>query len=657
MRNVKLNVCCVGLLALFMGALSAFASEKNQQASASAMATADRPNILWITLEDTSPHFIGCYGDKNARTPHIDRLAREGVRFTKAFATGPVCSAARSTIITGVKTYKLGSGNHRSEYPIPAFIKGFPVYMQQAGYFTTNCGKRDYNVANADIMSKESWSANGKVGWWTRKDDRPFFSIFNHNDSHQSRTMSWSFEKYEQMVLENLGPEQIIRDDEFSMPPFLKDSPEMRKQFARVYNSIRLTDIRIGQLLKKLEDDGLRDDTILFLYADHGEGIPRAKQNGINLSYQAPFIISIPEKYKHLSPWGTGGVVTDELVSFEDLAPTVISLAGGTVPEHMHGRILMGKNRSKPTDHLVLSSDRCDNGIDLVRAVTDGDWFYARNFMAYMPEANYKSYSEISDIMQQMRKDLAADKLNAFQKSLFVEKEPEFLFNLKNDPWEKVNLANDPAHQKQLKKMRGQLDTEMREARDILFLPEYELELLSKETTPYEFRLDDEKYPFDEIYDAALLSGFRGAAIAEEQIALLRNPNRVVRYWATMGLLAQSKCDLEPFQKQISAVMDDAYAPTALTASVVMWRNFETKKAEEKIKGFCVFENWFINLMAIDYLFYVENRAPFAEAVEAAMERNRTAGVATGENNKARSYIKGASEIFFDLLTQESKEL
>jgi len=613
---------------------------------------ADRPNILWITFEDTSPHFIGCYGDKHARTPNIDRLAREGVRFTRAFATGPVCSASRSAIITGVKTYKLGSGHHRSEYPIPEFIKGFPVTMQQAGYFTTNCGKRDYNVANHDQMSKESWSANGKVGWWTRKDERPFFSVFNHNDSHQSRTMSLSFEKYEKMVLANLGPEQIIRDDQFSMPPFLKDSPDMRKQFARVYNSIRLADLRIGELLQRLEDDGLRDDTIIFLYADHGEGIPRGKQNGINLSYQVPFIIWVPEKFEHLSPWGTGGVVTDELVSFEDLAPTVISLAGGTVPEHMNGRILMGENRSKPTDHLVLSSDRCDNGIDLVRTVVDGDWFYARNFMAYMPEANFKSYSEISDIMQQMRKDLAAGELDALQQSLFVPREPEFLFDLKADPWETVNLANDPAHQKQLKKMRRQLNAEMRAARDVLFLPEYEVELLSKETTAYEYRLDDEKYPFDKIYDAALLSGFRGAAVTKKQVALLKSPHRVVRYWATMGLLAQSKSDLEPFREQIAAVMNDAYPPTALTAAVVMWRNFETEKAEEKIKTFCVFENWFINLMAIDYLFYVENRAPFAEAVEAAMERNRGAGVATGENKKARSYIKGASEIFAELIAQ-----
>jgi len=628
------------VLSIAFFALSTFAVEK------------EKPNILWITFEDTSPHFIGCYGNKDARTPNIDRLAREGIRFTRAYATGAVCSPSRSTIITGVKTYKLGTGNHRSEYPIPNFIKGFPYYLRRMGYFTSNCGKRDYNVADAKKLTREAWDANGKVGWWNRKEGQPFFSVFNFNDSHQSRTMSWPFDRYEKTVLKNLGPEQRIRDNQFSMPPFLKDSPEMRKQFARVYNSIRLVDMRIGQLLKRLEADGLREDTIIFLFADHGEGMPRGKQNGINLSYQVPFIIWVPEKYKHLSPWGTGGVVTDELISFEDLAPTVISLAGGSIPEYMGGRILMGKNRSEPTDHLVCSTDRSDNGIDLVRAVVDGEYFYARNFMAYMPEERFLSYSENSEIMQQIRRDLAEGKLNALQESLFTPRAPEFLFNLKNDPWETVNLAKDPAQQKRLQNMRKLLNKEMLAARDILFLPEYEIELLSKETTPYEFRLDEKKYPFEKIYKAALLSGFRGSDVTRKQIKLLKNPNRIVRYWATIGLLAQSKSDLEPFKKIIAAAMDDPYPPTALTAAVVMWKNFEMKKAKEKIKECLVFDNWFVNLMAIDYLFYVENRKPFTEAVEAAYERNKTAGMKPGENKKAQSYIKGASEIFFNLLAQ-----
>jgi len=607
---------------------------------------AEKPNILWIVIEDTSPHFIGCYGDQDARTPNIDRLACEGIRFTNAYSTGAVCSPSRSTIITGVKTYKLGTGNHRSAYPIPEFMKGFPFYMQQAGYFASNNSKTDYNIANAPEFIKEAWSAQGKVGWWNRTSEQPFFSVFNYNDSHQSRTMSFSWDRYENTVLKQLSPEQIIGDDQFSMPPFLKDSPEMRKQFARVYNSIRLVDRRIGEVVRKLEDDGLRESTIIFFYGDHGEGIPRGKQNGVNLSYQVPFIVWVPEKFKHLSPWGTGGVVVDELVSFEDLAPTVISLAGGTIPEHMKGRVLMGENRSKPTDHLLLSTDRTDTGIDLMRAVTDGKYLYARNFMSYLPEERYKSYSEIADIMKQMRKDLAAGELNELQESLFVPREPEFLFDLENDPWETVNLAKEPVHQERLKKMRGLLEAEVLSARDVLFLPEYEVELISAQTTPYEFRMDDKKYPIAEIHKAASLSGFRGADVARRQVELLKSPNRVVRYWAAIGLLAQNRSDLEPFKKSIAEAMDDSYPPAAVTASAVMWMNFEKKAAEKKIKEYLAFDNWYINLMAVDYLLYAETKEPFKDEVAALSSRYKGRGI----DRMQERDVTNACEIFFNIL-------
>ncbi|MCL4484167.1 MAG: sulfatase, partial [Bacteroidetes bacterium] len=386
----------------------------------SAVFAQQKPNILWVTIEDTSPQFIGCYGNPDAHTPVIDLLAKEGVRFTNAFSTGTVCSPSRSCIITGVKTYKLGTGNHRSEYPVPNFIKGFPYYLQQEGYYATNNSKTDYNVANAGKFTKEAWNeSSNKAGWWNRKPGQPFFAVFNFMDSHQSRTMTEPYSWYLKNVLDKLPESERIGENDFKMPPFYRDSPEMHRQFARVYNSLKLTDNEIGTLLKKLDDGHLRDSTIIFFYADHGEGEPRGKTNGINLGYRVPFVIWFPEMYKNLSPWGTSGVVTDELLDFEDLAPTLISLAGGKIPDYLTGRILMGRNRSKPTDHLVLSADRSDNGIDLVRSVTDGKYVYSRNFMPFMPQARYIRYMEIGEIKQQMRKDLADKKLNPLQKSLF----------------------------------------------------------------------------------------------------------------------------------------------------------------------------------------------------------------------------------------------
>ncbi|WPP51804.1 sulfatase family protein [Catalinimonas niigatensis] len=496
---------------------------------------AQQPNILWITIEDTSPQFIGCYGNQDARTPVIDQLAKEGVRFNNAFSTGTVCSPSRTAIITGVKTYKTGAGNHRSKYPIPDFIKGFPYFMQQQGYYVTNNSKTDYNVKDEKAFIEEAWDeSSNEAGWWNRKSGQPFFAVFNYNDSHQSRTMTHSYEWYQEEVLAKLPAEDRIGENDFEMPPFYRDSPEMRKQFARVYNSIKLTDLNIGELLARLKSDQLMDSTIIFFYADHGEGIPRGKTNGINLGYRVPFVVWFPPMYQHLSPWGTA-VVTDELISFEDLAPSMISLAGAKVPDYLKGRVLIGKERDKPVDKLFLSSDRSDNGIDLVRTVTDGRYVYSRNFMPFMPEVRYIRYMEIGEIKQHMREDEAANKLNPLQQSLFEPRPAEYLYDIENDLWETQNLVNNPAMRPLLEKWRTALEDEVLSSRDVLFLPEYALGLLSENITPYEFRLDKKQYPIKEIYAAASLSGKRTKDTANQQIKLLQSPDKIIRYWAITG--------------------------------------------------------------------------------------------------------------------------
>lgn len=576
-----------------------------------------KPNILWITIEDSSPQFFGCYGNQNARTPVIDKLAEEGIRFTNAFSTGTVCSPSRSTIITGVRTFKMGTGNHRSNYPIPGFIHGFPYYMQQLEYYVTNNNKTDYNVGNVNAFTDEAWNeSSGKAGWWGRKPGQPFFAVFNFMDSHQSRTMTMSYDWYRENVWDKLSGSERIGDNDFEMPPIYRDSPEMRKHFARVYNSIKLTDNRIGELLEKLEKDNLRDSTIIFFFADHGEGEPRGKTNGINYGYRVPFVIWFPEMYKHLTPWGTSGVVSDELVDFEDLAPTLINIAGGQIPDYLKGRILIGNNRSKPASHLILSADRSDNGIDMVRSITDGKYMYSRNFMPFMPELRYIRYMEISEIKQQMRSDLERNLLDPLQKSMFEDRPAEFLFDIENDIWETRNLADDPKYKQVLEKMRKQLDAEILESRDIMFLPEYEIGKISETGTAYEFRLDDKKYPLKEIYAAASLSGKRGSLIAAQQIQLLKSDNKIIRYWAIIGLRSQHPDVLELYRDEIEKAMEDNYPPVAVTASAISFRNFNTLEAETKLKGFCKSDNMDLALMAVNYLLYVDNKEPFVETVK-----------------------------------------
>jgi arylsulfatase A-like enzyme len=616
MKNVK-RIICITLLLSF-----GLCYNQNIKAQTEAK-TKQRPNILWITIEDTSPQFIGCYGNKEASTPAIDNLANEGVRFTNAFSTGTVCSPSRSTIITGVRTYKMGTGNHRSSYPIPSFIKGFPYYLKQEGYYTTNHEKTDYNVGNAKAFTQDAWNeSSGKAGWWDRKPGQPFFAVFNFTDSHQSRTMTESYSWYLKNVYDKLPVGDRIADTAFAMPPFYHDSPAMRKQFARVYNSLKLTDNEIRELLKRLDDDHLRDSTIIFFYADHGEGEPRGKTNGINLGYRVPFAIWFPEMYKNLSPWGAGGVVSNELVDFEDLAPTVISLAGGKIPDYLKGRILMGKNRSKQVDHLFLSADRSDNGIDMVRSVTDGKYVYSRNFMPFMPQLRYIRYMEIGAIKQQMRNDLADNKLNLLQKSLFEERPAEYLYNIENDKWETNNLANNSKYKMILERMRKKLKETILKSRDVMFLPEYEIGLISKTTTPYEFRLNKKAFPIDEIYNAASLSGKRGKDIAAQQIKLLSSENKVVRYWAILGLRSQYPEILKPYRAEIIKSIQDKYPPVAVTASAIAYQVFQNKQAEDELKRFCRSDNMDLSLMAVNYLLYVANKEPFIETIQSVHEMN-----------------------------------
>jgi len=580
-----------------------------------------KPNILWITIEDSSPQFFGCYGNPNAKTPNIDKLAEGGVRFTNAFSTGTVCSPSRSTIITGVRTFKMGTGNHRSEYPIPDYIKGFPYYLQQQGYYVTNNSKTDYNVAKPKAFIQEAWNeSSGKAGWWNRKPGQPFFAVFNFNESHQSRTMTMPYEWYSENVWNQLDNDERIAEDGFEMPPIYRESTEMRKHFARVYNSISLTDKRIGELLEKLDADNLRDSTIIFFYADHGEGEPRGKTNGIDYGYRVPFVVWFPEIYKQLSPWGTAGVVTDELIDFEDLAPTLISLAGGEIPDYLKGRVLMGEKRSLPVGHLILSADRSDNGIDMVRSITGGKYMYSRNYLPFIPQGRYIRYMYVAEIVQQMRSDYRADLLDSLQRSYFEERPAEYLFDIENDQWETKNLANDPEYKSVLEKMRIQLDEEVLKARDVMFLPEYEIGLLSEKETAYDYRLDKQKYPLAEIYKAASLSGKRGLEIAITQTELLQNKNNIVRYWSIIGLRSQKPEILKEFQPQIVKSMDDNYPLVSLGAAAISYQLWQNKKAQQILIESCQSENMDIALLAINFLMYTDNKEPFIETIKKVHE-------------------------------------
>lgn len=566
--------------------------------------TEEKPNILWITIEDTSPQFVGYAGNEQVKTPVIDQLAREGVIFTNAFSSGPVCSASRSTLITGVNTEQLGTGNHRSKYPIPEYIRGFPAYLRDVGYYTSNNVKTDYNTSREKDLIASAWDeSSNKAGWWNRGEGQNFFSVVNFTNCHQSRTMTNPWAWYEEMVLERLSVEDLTGADEIDVPPIYRDTDEMRRNLSRVYNSMNLTDIEISLLVDSLKRDGLMESTIIFFFADHGEAIPRGKSSSIGLSYSVPFFIWFPEKYKHLSPWNTGGS-TDELINFEDLPPTVLSLAGAEIPAYMTGRPFLGKQRKEPSPFVFGSRNRIDESPDLVRTATDGRFFYTREFFPRYPSVLLQKYADVSDIVRAIRRDYADGKLNREQSIMLGRRDMEYLYDMDNDPWELNNLANNPEYAGKLNEMRNALYERLLENKDIHFLHEYAIQQISEDSNPYEFRLSS-NYPVKEIIDAAYEASDPSTS-PERLFEMLESSNEHIRYWAATGIHNNiSKAQIE-IGKLAIAMMDD-YPPVVIETAAIALEHFNNKEAKEILKKFILDRNLILSMNAMQMLQYMEH--------------------------------------------------
>ncbi len=593
---------------LFLCFLAGFSTQSQDKPNAVRQRLAP-PNILWLTFEDTSPEFIGIYGNLTAKTPTMDRLAREGTRFNYAFSTGSVCSPSRSALITGVKTYQLGTGNHRSAYPIPDFIHGFPKYLKDAGYYTTNNSKTDYNTSDAKRVTEESWDeSSGKAGWWNRTQGQPFFAVFNSNSSHQSRTMTFPYSEYEELVLNQLPDSMKHADTEVFMPPYFRDSPEMRKQMARVNNSISKTDLEFKELLDRLEKEGLRQNTIIFLFADHGEGMPRSKTNGIGLGHRVPFVIWFPQKYKHLSPWGTSGAVTDEMIDFTDLPPTVLALAGVEIPDYMKGRVLVGKQRKSAPEYLYLSSDRSDESYDLTRTVIKDKYAYSRVYVPYIQELRHLLYMDMGEITQQIRQDYRAGKLSSIQRQMLEPRPAEYLYDLEKDPWEINNLAENPSYAKRMEIFRKIQEKEIVTNKDVLFLPEYEIKQIAKTTTPYEYRTELNLKP---IYDMARWAGFRTEQARAAQVKGLRNENKWVRYWALQGLKSSVK-ELGGEEKaDLAKALQDPYPPNRIVAASLLSELTDSDQARQVLGVMIQSSEDHLSNLAIQQIMYQGNATSF----------------------------------------------
>tara|TARA_R110002049_G_scaffold4601_4_gene31953 strand:- start:229413 stop:231029 length:1617 start_codon:yes stop_codon:yes gene_type:complete len=432
--------------------------------SASAAQAGDRPNILWISCEDISPN-LGCYGDAHAITPNLDQLARQGARFDRAFTPAGVCAVVRSGVITGMYPPSIGSQHMRSRIVPPADVKAFPELLRAAGYFTTNRSKTDYQFEpTPSIWDRQG---NNHDDWRERTDpSQPFFSVVNITVCHESQIRHGE-DKHRDVIAKigetNKHDPDAVAD---SMPKYLPDTPATRKNWAWYHDNITLMDQMAGDVLRRLDQDGLTDDTLVVFWSDHGMGMPRGKRWIYDTGTLIPMIIRWPGNVDTNS-------VRKDLVSVLDLPPTMLAMAGLEVPRYMHGRVLLGEQEGKEPAYLFFHRDRMDEVVELQRGARDRRWKYIRNYEPHKTYAQRLDYMDEMPAMRDWRRLAAEKKLTGGQKNWFAVPKPiEELYDTANDPWELTNLADLPQYQERLARMRAATETWQEDIRDTGLIPE-----------------------------------------------------------------------------------------------------------------------------------------------------------------------------------------
>lgn len=510
---------------------------------------ADRPNILWITAEDLSPN-IGCYGDTFARTPNLDAFARGAVRYTRAFAAAPVCSPSRATLVTGVYSNSLGNPHLRCQMTLPPEFKGYPVYLRDAGYYTSNNAKTDYNLRDEARFVRAWWDRSDAMAHWRqRAPGQPFMAVFNITDTHQSWDSAWPEEEFERVIGSQIARNERADPIRAPIPPFYPDIPSSHKAMARYYDCITVMDRKVGAILKELETDGLAEDTIVFFYSDHGMGMPRGKRLLHDSGMQVPLMIRFPKKWAHLAPADPMQTV-DRLVDFADFAPTLLSLAGAPIPTHFQGTAFLGAAAGKPRRYVFGSRDRVDEAIDTARSARDARWLYIRNYRPHLSWAPPESYSDMSPFRVELLRLARAGELGTGPTAWLAPTRPrEELYDTVADPHQLRNLAAEEAHSGTLGRMRGVLRDWLVEIRDAAFLAEEEVLVRAGSLSPFEMARRPGAYPFERILEAAQRVGDPSAV--PQQRSELADKDSAVRYWAAVGFAAnaegakQARADLE----------------------------------------------------------------------------------------------------------------
>lgn len=484
------------------------------------------PNILWITVEDMSPN-LGSYGDPFAHTPTLDALADQGVIYTNAIATAPVCAVARSTIISGMYATSIGTHHMRCDGQLPEGTELYPTYLREAGYYATNNAKTDYNLA---MDHTSIWDESSQEAHWRNRPDstQPFFAIFNFTTTHESRVNN------ENTYLNAIAhvPDELLKEPgDVPLPPYYPDTEDVQALWARYYNIITAMDLQVADLLAQLEEDGLRENTIIFFYSDHGAGIPRHKRWLFDSGLRIPLIVYTPERYAHLNPYSPGSQ-TDELVSFIDLPATALHLAGVPLPKNYQGRPFLGEGLAPMRSYVYAARDRMDERYDIQRAVRNKRYKYIRYYEPFKPYTQYMNTPEKGAIMMAIRGAGYQGLPLAGQHILANTKPEEALYDLETDPHELSNLVDDDAYREALEELREAHAGWSDQTKDAGLIPETILRQWEAEEQQSIYTILRQKnVDITLIRETAV-----GNKPVSELLELISHDNEVVRYWAAVSL-------------------------------------------------------------------------------------------------------------------------
>lgn len=427
---------------------------------------ASRPNIVLIVAEDMSPH-LGIFGDFVARTPRLDALARESVVFTRAYATSPVCAPSRAALATGMHQAAIGAQHMRTrgaaglpsgagfDYDVvpPPHVKAFPELLRRAGYATVNAYKTDYQFGEPFTI----WDTQVRndLAWRALPQGRPFFAMINLQVTHESYIWPTDMVAPSPLVqrilarnARDLAPHSALTDPaSVVVPPHLPDTPVVRRDLARHYDNIAIMDGQVGAILDALAADGRLRDTIVIWTSDHGDGLPHAKRRLGEAGLHVPLMVRLPD--------GAGaGTRRNDLVSFVDLAPSILTLAGVAAPPHMHGEALLTRAPARPRKAVFAAADRFDNVPGRARAVIDENFIYIRNDTPARPALEPLPFRDAMPVMQELWRLKAEGGLTDVQRRQFEPRPKEELYDRGRDRDHTRNLASEPAFQGELARLR-----------------------------------------------------------------------------------------------------------------------------------------------------------------------------------------------------------